>query len=201
MSEGTSGGTASKGTMRAAASRFAPRRPQRRYGFERLDLRGVRIDEPEVPHAHLQVDVRFAATVERRGRRREHLAHPVRCEVEVGAVLDDRHALAAPPRDVRHQDVWLRTEVKLGFVEEDPSTGAPVAFVEAPTEACPEARERTRVASRRPGVQVKVAVDHLGDHVRGRAEHVFVRGELARGGGHGREDSSGSDAGPRSPSP
>ena len=62
--------------------------------------------------------------------------------------------------------------------------GPPAPPLERVVEAAGHAEARAGVARRRAGVEVEAAVGDLGDHVRGRVEHVLV-GRGAAGAGLG----------------
>ena len=77
--------------------------------------------------------------------------------------------------------------MKLRLVKKEPAARSVGAAVERPVEGCAYARPNARVAACRPRLKHELAVDHLCDHVLGRAEHVFISRTLARGVGHSDE--------------
>ena len=97
------------------------------------------VDKPEPGHAVLAVDILFAGPVHDCGRRREHLARPVGRQRKPSRAGQCGHPFAAPACQVRNQD--LRVEVKLGFVEDDPTAWTAATVVERP--ANPDAKRGT----------------------------------------------------------
>ncbi len=54
--------------------------------------------------------------------RRQNFAHPIRRAFERATGRQTRHAFAAPAADVRNEH--LSVQVKLGLIQNDPTTGA-----------------------------------------------------------------------------
>lgn len=90
---------------------------------EAKDLEGAhdRIDEPEVRDALARVEGHLSPAIEERGGRREDFANPVGGESQEGFFRNFREALAPPACEIGHEDV--RTEMKLGLGQNDPSSG------------------------------------------------------------------------------
>jgi hypothetical protein len=134
------------------------------------------------------------------------LARPIRPESEEGGVWHLGHRLASPARQVWHQDVGLRSEMKLRLIENDPSARASLASLEGGPELLAQRGGCLRVGRRETRVGRENAVDDLRDHVGGSAKNIFVRGSLDGVGHHeivarprrrfSRRLSRGGDAGP-----
>ncbi len=153
--------------------------------LEAHDLERLRdgIDQPRVAHALARVDPQLLRAVDHRGRWREHFAHPVGCQGEVGGLRQPWHPLAAPAPDIRHQDVWI--QVNLRFVEDGPGTWPSLTEVERTDEDRPEPCLRQRLARRRSGRRVQLVVQNLRDDVLGlRAEVVVGRRMVERDARH-----------------
>ena len=84
-----------------------------------------------VADAFAVVDRELLLAVDAEGRRRQDLAHPVRRQGEVVALVEEslRDALVAPPGEVRNEDVGPWTEVQLGLDEDDPPAGVALLWV------------------------------------------------------------------------
>ena len=88
--------------------------------LERLEGAIDWVDEPQVGHSFAGIDRALSVQVDLAGRVRKHLAHPVGREGEVRGAGQLRLALAAPAREVRHQNVFFEMELRL--VEDPPSS-------------------------------------------------------------------------------
>ncbi|HEY0484155.1 MAG TPA: hypothetical protein VGD37_41835 [Kofleriaceae bacterium] len=106
------------------------------------------------------------------GRRRQHLADPVRGHRDEGGVGDHCEPLAPPAGEIRDDDVVA--EMKLRLVEDEPASGAAATALERRTELLSHRRgcggRRAAGAIR----QAQLAADDLGDHALRRVDHVLI---------------------------
>jgi hypothetical protein len=72
-------------------------------------------------------------------------------------------------------------QVELGFIEDDPTTGAATTAVERPIELCSKARGRASVVRRRTRARDQLAVEELCNEMCGDLSEVIV-GRAAPGG-------------------
>jgi hypothetical protein len=93
----------------------------------------------------------------------------------------------APAREIGHEDRGLGAEVQLRAAQQKPGTAHRSPEIERGTKLRTELRRGPGVAQRRTPAQLQLAVDDLGDHVRGRLEHVAVRCDRTSCAGHGRK--------------
>src|SRR6218665_27269 len=139
------------------------------------------IHVPHVPHAFPGVDAHLRPLVHAPGPLRKHLAHPVRRKIVVRRSLLSFqgiwHALASPPREVRHELVRTRAEVEFRLIEDDPSTGTASPQPEGPSDEDAQTRGRAGMGPGGTRTEVKLTREDFRDHLRG----SFLEGLL-----HGR---------------
>lgn len=171
--------SASNGTARMSSALARVQRPASRVKASSVRASGLTSQRWATA---LAVEGALFGQVEAAGSGREDLADPVGGEIGEGRVGEDRHARAPPAGEVGDQHVGA--EVKLGLDGEVPAGGAGRAAAGPLVEATGHAEGGAGMAQRRAGVEMQAAVRDLGDHVRGRVEHVLI-GRGARGAGLG----------------
>ena len=131
--------------------------------LEPIDLEGssAGIDEPERCDAGRRVFRHLAYPVETTRRRRDHLAHPVGCEVEPGGVGIDRHPLASPPGEIRNEHIAAQVQFRL--VDDPPAAGAAITLVEPRNQPRAENRRSACVPAGWPGDGDQVSIDQFRD--------------------------------------
>ena len=144
-------------------------------------LEGLRIgvDEPQMRDVLSRVHFALRASIQSRCRGREHLADPVRSELEERAPWCLRHALPPKASDVRHEDV--APKMQLGLVDDEPSSWSSATSAKPLPQITPELRGRDRMRDRLTGMRVECSAHDLADLVLGQAEEVFVAGLLRSG--------------------
>lgn len=172
---------------------FIPYCMLRRYlgAIELQDLEGLRhrIEQPCPPHLFSGMDAELSEPVDALRRRRQHLADPVGRDRGVGRRWVLRQALASPPGEVGHEDVF--TQVELGLEQKHPPAGSATATVEGLAKLAAQVQAGPRVRQPRPRRGDQVAVDDLADQVFRQREEVLVRRTLlALDRGHGRHSTS-----------
>ena len=140
--------------------------------FEGFEVARRRIDEPEVADAVPGIDRPFAVAVQIAGRRRQHLADPVRGQREIGGVGEIRHPFAPPAGEIGDQDIV--TQMKLGLVDDPPSAGAVLAEIEGIADFSAKHRTRPRMRRGRPGMGVQASFHNFGHHMGRRVQHVAI---------------------------
>ncbi len=151
QSADSSSSMASNGSARARRVSMprADERPARALEPEDLEHPLDRVDQPCVPDALACIDGQLLGSVDGCVDGREHLADPVRRELERGCVRGLRHPLATPAREVGHEDVFV--EVQLRLVEDDPAPRAAISAArEGPVELTSDA-QTTRSRGATPG--------------------------------------------------
>jgi hypothetical protein len=87
-----------------------------------------RLDEPEEWDRLTCIGAHLLLSIVSYRARRQHLADPVRRELEGGYGGNDRHALAGPPGHIGHDDIAVK--VKLRLDEKPPAIRATLLAVE-----------------------------------------------------------------------
>jgi hypothetical protein len=140
---------------------------------EHLERARQRIDEPHVTDAFARVDGHLVGTIDCRGGRGEDLTGPVWCELEGGRLRHLRHPFPPPPRQVGNENIAV--QMKLRFIENDPSAWTANAAIERAVQEGTHARCRARVWRRRTRKRMELAIDELRDQVIRNCGEVVVR--------------------------
>ena len=84
---------------------------------QRQDLEGARpgVHEPHVRHTFAQVHGHLGAAIVALRARRENLANSIGAQDEEGCIRHDGHRFATPSAEIRHQNVGVGPQVKLGL--------------------------------------------------------------------------------------
>lgn len=137
-----------------------------------LECLKERIDEPYVTNTLPPVDGELFGSIDRGGGRRQDLADPIGGKLERARLGQGGHALATPTGDIGDEHVSM--QVKLGLIEDDPSTGTATTAVERPIELCSKARGSTSVVRRRTRARDQLAVEELCHEICGDLSEVIV---------------------------
>jgi hypothetical protein len=122
-----------------------------------------RVDEPRMTYLGSGIKRQLVGTIDRLGRRRDHFAHPIGCEVEESRVRDFGHPFAPPSREIRDEDVSV--EMKLGLIQDDPPTGPSLPEAKGARERPAEVTRRVCMRRGGPRMSDQGTVDDLADHV------------------------------------
>jgi len=127
-------------------------------------------------HTLAGVDRNLVSTVNPGGRRREHLAYPIRRELEHPDLRKLYEPFSRPSRDIGNEDITR--EVKLGLEQDPPSAGTAAPALKGVMDVRREGRCRVCMARRGTGRQGQITLDDLGDLVGWGRDDVLVNRTL-----------------------
>ncbi len=129
-------------------------RPAAALQREGLERPRQRVDQPEVPDAGLAVDRALVGQVDPARAGAQHLADPVRHQLEPGRVRQRRHPLQAPAAEIGHQHVVTQMQLRL---DEDPPAARPASAAAERSRSAPPGGSNAHAHAAAPGAAAGAA--------------------------------------------